>query len=275
MVRPEFEEKSYESAFNTELERDNRWHSFSPGQVAEKRLGVDVLARVADQHPFWAAVNLAHRSGRRVRRRGVPDEVFNIFLQYKTSHYLVGSRAQHHGYFGGPYYRFRTHRPTSQLSTLQRLESSVGAYGHVLYAAPEFHTLTELRVAQREGRVIAESVAVPPSAFLPAHVAYNFRSGIGARFNPDPEDAEVFRATTALNMDDLDSRLLPFEDALSAIYGELEESFPDPERWQDLASEAEWAVTRLGAPTGSFEFLMIAAFTASLGTRWFCMVPGA
>lgn len=266
-MKAEFEEKSFEAAFNAELERGNPWRTFSPGQVAEAFLGVDVLARLAPRHPFWAAVNLHHRSGHRNARRGVPKELFNVFLQYKRSEHVVGHNGMHYAHFRGDYYRFKVSFPLGQLRTLQRLESAVGGAGHVLYVAPEFASLSALRSAQATRQVIARSVTVLPSAFGAHHRAFNFRNGSGL-LNPEPEWVEAGVASRAFERPQSAPADSSFTSLVSDVLAKMENEMPDRAMWSGVAREVDAALTRTDAPVGAFEFLMLAGITWSYGTQW-------
>lgn len=263
-MKPEFEEKSYEAAFNAEIEFGQPGATFAPGQVAEASLGVDVLALLSKRHPFWRTVGLYHRRGRRVTKAAVPDEVFNLFLQYKRSDHIVGPNGRHHRTFGSDYYRFVTTRPTDQLETLQALERATASLGHVRYVAPEFSTLAELRDAQRNQRVIQQSVVVAPSMFGKTHKAYNFKSG-RAVLNPVPEWVDVDLATTLFEHR---REVVPFRYAIGLMSAALEEGLGDVHLRNLLDREVQEGAGSTELPDGSRDFLMLAGLTWATGTQW-------
>lgn len=92
---------------------------------------------------------------------GVP-----IFLQFKLSEFMQRPTAREWAQFGAPYYRFWLHAPrhSRQHDLLLHLE---GRGNLVFYAAPSFHTITELNAAFLRARVVGTSAFVQPSAIGP------------------------------------------------------------------------------------------------------------
>ena len=86
-----------------------------------------------------------------------------VFLQFKLSDYLTTRRALDFDRFGGPYYRFklRALSYSKQHDLLLELEKE---WSTVYYAAPRFHTSSELNKAFALGRVHKQSVFVRPSS---------------------------------------------------------------------------------------------------------------
>jgi len=89
-----------------------------------------------------------------------------VFLQFKRSDYLKTSIAKDYNWFRGPYYRFklRARRHSQQHDLLLDFEA---AGNLVLYAAPMFHTPTELGQAFTRSQVIKQSAFVSPMKIGP------------------------------------------------------------------------------------------------------------
>lgn len=280
-MNPEFEEKSFESAFNSELERRNKRRIFSPGQMAENTVGVDVLSYVGKRHPFWRAVgsrfgrggSLAYSSSS--GKKLVPNEVFNVFLQYKRTEIMVGAKARHYRYFGGEYMRFKVDSPIGQKETMLILERAVGQAGHVSYVAPAFTTLDMLREAQRRKRVMVQSVAVKPSEFEPDHTSYNFTQA-AALFNSEPTPTHTRDGAHVLSFDGGEevrgfgtflrsarTKILS-EDGGPAIEGAIREVERAKISLQDLDLDAT-------KDREAADFLLLAAVAASADVDWICV----
>lgn len=90
-----------------------------------------------------------------------------LFLQFKLSRYVQGSRArEYHAsdrVFYGPLYRMyvRSRRSSRQHELLLELER--GNRSSVFYCGPAFHTLQQLDKCYRERQIVAQSRFVKPS----------------------------------------------------------------------------------------------------------------
>lgn len=223
MVIPTFEEKTYEQAFNNELVvgvRGARSRLLSPGARLEATLGFDAMADLGKRHPAWRAIGRSHRAGVSVHDQAptkLPDATFNLFIQYKRSHWIGSPRATHHQYFEGPYFRFHFHTPAQQLTTLHALARSSGSHAHVIYAAPEFHTIEQLWDANLSGEVIARSIVIDALRLSGSHKAFNFKTGYTSIQNPEPEEVEDHPADEWFA--DLEGEPRPIRDTLAIARG--------------------------------------------------------
>lgn len=285
-VRPEFEEKSYETAFNIELalgQAGSALSFFAPGARLEAELQTDVIWNLAATNPAWAIIGLAYSRGAAIpstKSGNVPSGMFNLFIQYKRSDALTNRAAKHWGHFGKQYYRFRFDHPSAQLSTLQRLESGCGSAAQVIYAAPHFHEIDELMAAISSGTVIRQSVIVKPSQLSTQHAAFNFLNGYPSIQNPEPEftasvsGAEYFGGLEPL----LDGR--SFRETLAIT----QEVVSGIEGWREtwgavrpvLFDYPEFEISALDAPVADIELLgqyaEVATFAYTQGLGW--LIPG-
>jgi hypothetical protein len=242
-LKSQFEEKSYEAAFNAELgQGPSGLTLFAPGQHLEAHLGFDVAWDLLPSDPFWRAIGLASGAGRLFpapQGQVVPASTFNLFIQYKCSDWLHGRRSKHRAHFGGDYYRFTFDHPARQLDVLQALEAnSVGA-ARVVYAAPHFHTVHHLMVALGAGTVIADSVVVEAQLLGRGHKAYNFSSGRPPLLNPEPERAEGVSGDVYFSeLASSTSGRTSWTESLSVLHSAVTET-PGWSRLSELAGDAE------------------------------------
>lgn len=199
----------------------------------------------------------------------IPDEVFNLFIQYKRSDSMIGTGATHYRRFKGHYYRFRFDTPANQLPTLHALALSSGSDAHVVYAAPEFHTMKELFEATRTQQVITKSVIVEARHLLTKHKAFNFRSGFTSIQNPEPENV---KSTPA--QDWFDSLEAPVASLASTMTTAVKAVRSTP-RWDRLWSRnqsellgAEPFAENVGSNRLVRQFAEVTAFTWLHGLSW-------
>ena len=137
-MKPEFEEKSYETAANIELISGNGGHFFAPGQVEEAILGIDFAAFT--RHPIFMERFLLRDLDRWIDLQGI---CCNALIQYKTSEYILRPRGIQREYWNGsPFFRFGVSQ--NQHEILQRLMVQYRNMAIVCYAAPRFYKRSEL-----------------------------------------------------------------------------------------------------------------------------------
>jgi len=242
-MKSEFEEKSYEAAFNVELgQGQSGLVFFAPGQRLEAHLGFDVAWQLGVSDPLWRAINLTGGAGLPIaptQGHVVPADAFNLFIQYKRSDWLHGRRSQHRAHFGGDYYRFMFNHPARQLNVLQNLEQAAAGTARVVYAAPEFHTVGRLMDASRNGTVVRQSVLVEAGSLGRGHRAYNFKLGNQSLLNPEPELAKGSRGDSYFSeLANSPGARVPWEESLSVLHSAITET-PEWGRAAALTSEAQ------------------------------------
>ncbi|MFF0341245.1 hypothetical protein [Kribbella sp. NPDC004875] len=195
MAVADFEEKTYETAYNAELAYGiggNRL-VFSPGQVLEKLTGFDAAHSPGSAHLIWQVLGLPRPRGVRLvpehwpkmapKGDQLPTYPLSLILQFKRAEYLYGARAKQWNLWGGAYYRFQRQRYQHQV--LRKLDVALAGKAVVRYAAPAFHTLRQLEAAQMQGRVIARSGHVSPEA-MGKHAVWTYQTaGTVGRGNPN------------------------------------------------------------------------------------------
>lgn len=197
VVAASFEEKTYEIAYNAELAAGSGGDRlvFAPGQVLEKLTGFDAAADPDPEHLIWTVLGVPRPRGLSLlpshwvnSRSGMPKSADlpripkSLILQFKRPEYLYGSRAAQRRLWHGPYYRFV--RSREQHEVLKRLEKNLVGAAVVRYAAPAFHTLGELEIAQMQKAIISRSGYVAPSVFGRHQVWTYNKAGTHGRGNP-------------------------------------------------------------------------------------------
>lgn len=278
-MRSHFEEKSYELGFNLELASGQAGRNvFAPGQFIEGALGFDVAWQLGAANPAWAAIALTSRKGFPIPGSpavNLPASSFNLFVQYKRSEYLMGTRARHRSHFGGAYRRFKFDDPEDQLKTLQTLETTVGTAAHVIYAAPKFHTMTDLIRTFAASTVIAESVIASSGWLGKGHSAYNFKPGYSALLNPEPEEVPTLSAVDYFaGFDSIRDSATNFSTGLDFVHAAIS-SMPDwATSWETSRARLAVGNTNSGPQTelGS-KYLEVLAFAWANSLTWVVLDP--
>lgn len=176
---------------------------FSYGFALTQELATGVLARVVGAPVFPSLREEGQEGGYDVE---IPFAGFPLYLQFKLSDHLSRSSSNEWDVFSSPYYRMhlRPLRHSDQHDLLRDLES---AGNEVYYAAPEFHTQSELNSAYLGRRVFRRSRFFRPLAIGPlpdqdAHYVA-FRAGRNPAYLFSSEGREV----ETLSGDDLAKHL--------------------------------------------------------------------
>lgn len=189
-----FEEKQFESAVTSEIARgslDNQ--VYSSGQVLEHILGYDAAADAQARHIIWKVLDIPRPRGvtllprhwpvgSQPRKESLPGQMISLIFQYKRPEYMTRSNSLQWTLWNAPYYRFE--RSPLQHNILRSLERQLGAAAVVRYAAPAFHRLADLELAQISGMVLKQTGFVRPST-IGSHTVWTYRSpGNVGRGNP-------------------------------------------------------------------------------------------
>lgn len=192
-MRPQFEEKQFETAANLELAKGrDSIRVFSSGQKLEEILGYDVAADPDPNHMIWQLLDAPRPKGvvlvpdywsafPRSKSDRLPQSAVSLILQYKRADYLSTPSARQWNLWGSPYFRFE--REEIQHRTLLQIERKVeGAL--IRYAAPAFWKYADLEVAQLQTKVLEQTAFVRPSDFK-SHKLWTFKGpGKFGRGNP-------------------------------------------------------------------------------------------
>lgn len=212
-MKASFEEKSYESYFNTELASLTDIY-FPLGQVQEGSLGFDASAMTRNRrlwralgHPFWffphfggvslleIAEDMEHFLG--VALDNMPDMKANLLFQYKRPEFITKSSGAEWNHWNQPYYRYDIFREQHDL--LMRIDASFGLQDFIVYAAPALINVNELVDAYIKRQIINLSNFRKASELSGHHRNTYTREGRYSICCSEPERSENFDLIKELN----------------------------------------------------------------------------
>ncbi|WP_282122172.1 hypothetical protein [Algibacter mikhailovii] len=157
-MRAKFEEKTFESYFNNELDRRSKIY-FPLGQVQEGSLGFDASSFSRNRrlwrelgHPFWfhphfdglelrdIADEMEHYLG--VELDNVPEMKANLLFQYKRPEYITVSTGKEWSHWNEPYFRYDIYKEQQDL--LMHIHTTFNSKVLVIYASPSTTDVNEL-----------------------------------------------------------------------------------------------------------------------------------
>ena len=179
-MKAKFEEKTFESYFNSELDRKSDIY-FPPGQVLEGSLGFDASALTRNRriwrrlgfpywfHPHFRGAELRDIADEmehflNVELENIPQMKANILFQYKRPEYIKSSNGTEWRHWNQPYFRYDIY--TEQQNLLNHIHTRFGTNILVVYAAPCTHDINELIACRRN---IIESSNFTKAADLNGH----------------------------------------------------------------------------------------------------------
>jgi hypothetical protein len=170
-MQVEYEEKTYESYFNNELDkRSNIYFPF--GQVQEGVIGLDSAAfsryrglwdMLSGHFGFFPPFPGANLKGIADEMeqfigevvRNIPDMKVNILFQYKRPEYIGSPLGKEWNIWKQYYFRYDLY--CDQHDLLIHLEKSFGQQALILYAAPAVKTINTLVTLKKQGKIIENS----------------------------------------------------------------------------------------------------------------------
>ena len=170
-MRVQFEEKTYESYFNNELDQRSSIY-FPPGQVLEGLLGFDVSAQTTNKklwktlgYPFWFFPHFHGANLRDVAQElnniighivdSIPRVKANLFIQYKRPEYITTANGKEWAHWNQEYFRYEIY--SQQQKLLEKIDKKFGSKALVIYAAPAISTLNELVQYKKSKEIIERS----------------------------------------------------------------------------------------------------------------------
>lgn len=157
-MKAEFEEKTYESYFNTELDKHSEIY-FPLGQVQEGSLGFDASSFSKNRrlwkklgYPFWfrphfeglklseIADEMEHYL--RVELNNIPNMKANLLFQYKRPEYITTTNGAEWTYWNKPYFRYDIYQ--TQQDLLMHIHNKFKSKIHIIYASPVTIDINEL-----------------------------------------------------------------------------------------------------------------------------------
>lgn len=200
MTLAEFEEKELEGPLNAQL-GGGLGVMWSPGQVLERIVGLDVALAVVDT-AFWASVGFGGAPGGLpvlpgwwpgwpsvllrplFRLRSPPHFRLNLFLQYKRPEHL--RRGKESAHWHSAYFRF--HITPHQQRALEACATSLGSSGLVAYGSPAFFRRSDL-FAHIENQTLIANTHFAPVLRLAKHSRYTYVSAQTAgKAHSEPTD---------------------------------------------------------------------------------------
>jgi len=196
MTPADFEESEYRGPLYNQLEHGNHL-VWEPGQVFEKHIGIDRASYIT--HPyFWELhksnypmtgvilnnYNWDYIWDKRKKTKILPDFNLNLFLQAKRPHSGTrpAKKLKDKGIIGD-YWKFSV-TPHQQIA-LEKMEQALHGKAIVCYAAPAFHTQSDL-YSHTRNQTIVQNSTFPPVGDLKTHGAWYYENGgVKGVGNPD------------------------------------------------------------------------------------------
>lgn len=209
-----FEEKTFESYFNAELDRRSSVY-FPFGQVQEGVVGADASAMSWDRclwrligHPYLlrrprfsgadmkeVAEEMEYLLGKEVDN--IPSMRVNLIFQYKSPNRIKSSQGHEWSNWNKPYYKYKIYQ--RQQSLLSHMARTFRGQLLVLYAAPALENVDDLVRAKKRKKII-EFTNFRPAADLDGHDVNTFtEAGAHSIACSDPERLDPFDLLESIN----------------------------------------------------------------------------
>ncbi|TSB47506.1 hypothetical protein [Alkalicoccobacillus porphyridii] len=212
-MRVTFEEKTYESYFNNELDNRSKIY-FPPGQYQEGFLGFDSSAFTEDielwrylGHPWLPNLPFEGIKLRRIademehflsiKIRNMPSISVNLLFQYKKPEYITTSLGKEWNKWSQPYYRYEIYREQQEL--LMNIHSKLGDRVLVIYASPALLSNDELVNAHMNRKIIEFSNFRKASELNTHHRNTYIKAGNYSIACSDPEFLDNFDLINEIN----------------------------------------------------------------------------
>lgn len=225
-MQPRYEEKTFESYFNTELDRRTSIY-FPFGQVQEGGIGADASGFSRSRWLWWRLgyPYLFHLPYEGVDLREVADEMekhldreiknipsikANLLFQYKRPELITSKLGSEWSHWNQKYFRYDVYQEQQEL--LAHLASKFGGKALVLYASPALEDVNDL-VDAKKRRCLIENTNFRPASDLTGHHRNTYiKAGTHSIACSEPERLEQF---------DLLARLEQLESSQAAENSEL------------------------------------------------------
>lgn len=181
-MQPRYEEKTFESYFNTELDRRASIY-FPFGQVQEGGIGADASGFSRSRwlwchlgYPYifhlpYEGANLREVADEMEKHLGreiknIPSIKANLLFQYKRPELITSTLGSEWSYWNQKYFRYDIYQ--EQQALLAHLASKFGDKALVLYASPALEDVNDL-VDAKQRRCLIENTNFRPAADLTGH----------------------------------------------------------------------------------------------------------
>ncbi|CAI8855696.1 Oxidored_FMN domain-containing protein [Pseudomonas sp. IT-232MI5] len=205
-MQPKYEEKTFESYFNTELDRRASIY-FPFGQVQEGGIGADASGFSRSRWLWWRlgnpyflrmpfeGVNLREAAdemeiyiGREIKN--IPNIKANLFFQYKRPELITSKFGLEWSHWHQNYFRYDIYQEQQDL--LQHLASKFGTKALILYASPALEDVNDL-VDAKQRKCLIENTNFRPASELTGHHRNTYiKAGTYSIACSEPEPMERF-----------------------------------------------------------------------------------
>jgi hypothetical protein len=204
-MRPKYEEKTFESYFNNELDRRTSIY-FPFGQVQEGGIGADAAGysrnRWLWRHLGYALYDaqfegadlreIADEMERHLGREisNIPSIKANLLFQYKRPELIISKLGSEWKHWEQKYFRYDIYHEQQVL--LERLVAMLNDKALVLYASPALESVDDL-VDAKQRECLIESTNFRPASQLSGHHRNTYvKAGIHSIACSEPEQFEKF-----------------------------------------------------------------------------------
>lgn len=205
-MQPKYEEKTFESYFNTELDRRSNIY-FPFGQVQEGGIGADAASfsrnrwlwrrlgyRYFIKMPFQGTDlrDIANEMELHLSReiKNIPSLKSNLLFQYKRPELITSKLGSEWPHWGQRYFRYDIYQ--EQQALLAHIESKFGSKVLVLYASPALEDINDLVASKMRGDLIENTNFRRASELTGHHRNTYVRAGTHSYACSDPESIENF-----------------------------------------------------------------------------------
>ena len=281
-MKVNFEEKTYESYFNNELDSKSSVY-FPPGQVLEGLLGFDATANSKNRalwrcvgHPYWfrprySGVDLRDIAQElEVEFKRIPRIKTNLLFQYKRPCYITKANGKEWKHWDKEYYRYQL--SDDQHKLLSKIDKAFGDMALVLYASPAINNLDALVECKLQNKIIESSNFTKASALNNHSKNTYINSGTFSIACSEPEklesikllsQLEAINMVSELNCDNNKSFLI---DTKNIITDHMAHSKP----FQRLMNEYK----DLQGDSIIYTFLTMKVFREITGVQWVLSIEG-
>lgn len=205
-MQPRYEEKTFESYFNNELDRRAVVY-FPFGQVQEGGMGADASGFSRNRwlwrrlgHPFFfrppfggvdlrdIADEMEHHLGQEIRN--IPRIKANLLFQYKRPELITTKLGSEWSHWNQKYFRYDVYK--EQQALLEHIDAKFGSQALILYASPALVDVNDLVDAKINGCLIENTNFRKASELTGHHRNTYTKAGTHSIACSEPERLESF-----------------------------------------------------------------------------------
>jgi len=209
---PKYEEKTFESYFNTELSRRSKIY-FPFGQVQEGSIGADSAA-MSQNLWLWKLLgypSYRHFTGEDLRViademerhlnhaiRHIPAIKTNLLFQYKRPEVITRANGAEWPHWKQCYFRYAIYAEQQKL--LQHIDGKFGSKALILYASPALADVNDLVNTKISGKIIEATNFCRVAKLHGHHRNTYIHAGLYSIACSDPEELPPFDLLATLDM---------------------------------------------------------------------------